>query len=76
MKADIKKTYIAKGLLESQMTINVDGAFLRISFSGGSMGSNGVQSARFTTGNPAIQRIIESSQQFLTGRIKLLCTSK
>ena len=66
------KTYIARGLLEYQTTFTVAGATLRICFSGGSMGINGVIPARYTTDNPAIQRIIEDSSQFKNHRIALL----
>lgn len=65
------KTYIAKGLLEYQMTINVGGAIIRICFSGGSMGSNGVISARYTTDNKAIQRLIEESRQY---KDRIICS--
>lgn len=66
------KTYIAKGLLEFQMTIPVGGAYIRICFSGGSMGSNGVLPARYSTDNEAIQKIIENSDHFFEGKIALL----
>ena len=66
------KTYIAKGLIEYQMSIDLHGAIVRICFSGGSMGTNGVISARYSTDNPAIQRIIENSPQFKTRRVMLL----
>lgn len=67
-----KKTYAARGLLDWQMALNVGGAILRICFSGGSMGINGVIPARYTTDNEALQRIIENTPQFNSGRIFLL----
>lgn len=67
----MKKTYAARGLLDWQMALNVGGAIIRICFSGGSMGTNGVIPAKYTTDNPAIQRIIENSPQFLDQRIIL-----
>ena len=67
-----KKTYAARGLLEWQMALNVGGAILRICFSGGSMGSNGVLPAKYTTDNPAIQKVIEKSKHFISGKIFLL----
>lgn len=66
------KTYAARGLLDWQMALNVGGAILRICFSGGTMGSNGVVPARYTTENEAIQRIIETTDYFKKGRIILL----
>ena len=65
------KTYIAKGLIEFNMHIRVGGASLRICFSGGTMGSNGVIPAKYSTDNPALQAIIEKSDQFKKGMIYL-----
>lgn len=68
----MEKTYIAKGLLEFQMVIPIGRAKIRICFSGGSMGSNGVLPARYTTDNPVIQKIIEDSEHMKKGRIAIL----
>lgn len=68
-KKPLKKIYQAKGLLEYQMTINAGGVTLRICFSGGMMGSNGVQGGTYITDNPVLQRLIEASPQFLQKRI-------
>lgn len=67
----IRKTYAARGLLDFQMALDVYGAMLRICFSGGSMGSNGVVPAKYTTSNIAIQHLIEKSPQFKSNRIFL-----
>lgn len=67
-----RKTYAARGLLDWQMALNVGGAIIRICFSGGSMGSNGVIPAKYVTENEAIQKIIESTPFFTTGKIILL----
>ena len=64
-------TYAARGLLDWQMALNVAGAVIRICFSGGSMGSNGVIPARYTTDNEAIQKIIENHPLFKSGKIYL-----
>ena len=75
MKQNAKpKTYAARGMLDWKMAINVDGAILRIFFSGGYMGSNGVMAAKYTTDNPAIQNIIEKTEHFKTGRIYIYST--
>ena len=66
---NIRKTYAARGLLDFKMALNVAGAVIRICFSGGSMGPNGVVAAKYTTDNPAIQAMIEKSPQFLGKRI-------
>ncbi|MCH5227309.1 MAG: hypothetical protein J1F16_05775 [Muribaculaceae bacterium] len=65
----IKKTYAARGLLDWQMALNVAGAIIRICFTGGSMGSNGVIPAKYTTDNPAMQAIIEKTRSFTSGKI-------
>lgn len=65
------KTYAARGLLDWQMAINAGGAIIRLRFSGGSMGSNGVIPAKYTTDNPVIQHLIETSEHFKNGRIYL-----
>ena len=68
----MKITYFAKGLLEFRMNINLNGAILKINFTGGTMGSNGVIPARYETDNPAIQKIIRESPQFKSGKILAL----
>ena len=65
----VKKTYAARGLLDFRMALNVGGAIVRIVFSGGMMGANGVVSAKYTTDNPAIKKLIEKSPQFTGGRV-------
>lgn len=69
-----RKTYVARGLLDFRMALNIGVAIIRITFSGGSMGSNGVISARYVTDNEAIQHIIEKSDYFKSGKIYLLNT--
>lgn len=64
-----KKTYAARGLLDWQLALNVSGAIIRLWFTGGSMGSCGVLPAKYTTDNPAVQRLIEESDHFKSGRI-------
>ncbi|MCH5234904.1 MAG: hypothetical protein J1E16_06390 [Muribaculaceae bacterium] len=65
------KTYAARGLLDFRMALKVGGAVIRIVFSGGTMGSNGVVSAKYTTESPAIQEMIEKSPQFESKRVYL-----
>ena len=62
-------TFAARGLLDFKMALNVGGAVIRIVFSGGMMGSNGVVPAKYTTDNPAIQEMIRKSPQFEGGRV-------
>lgn len=70
MKHSVRKvTYAARGLLEWQMALNVGGAIIKILFSGGTMGSNGVVPAKYSTDNEAIQKMIEQSPAFKSNRI-------
>ena len=69
-----KKVYAARGLLDFQVALNVGGAIVRLCFSGGTMGSNGVIPAKYVTDNPVIQRFIEDSTQFKNNRIYLYQT--
>ncbi|MCH5226059.1 MAG: hypothetical protein J1D77_08645 [Muribaculaceae bacterium] len=72
MEKPIKKTYGARGLLEWKLALNVGGAIVKIYFSGGSMGTNGVIPAKYSTESPAIQKMIEASEHFSTGKIFLI----
>lgn len=65
----MKKIYYAKGMIEWQAAFKHNGIVLRLLFSGGCMGSNGIIPAKYTTDNRAIQRIIESSDYFKEQRI-------
>ena len=67
----MKKTYAARGLIDFQMALKVGEAVLRIRFSDGAMGSNGVIPAKYVTENEALQAIIEKSEYFRKGRIFL-----
>ena len=65
----MKKTYAAKGLIELQLTLSAGGASFKVCFTGGSMGTNGVLPAKYTTESPVIQNMIEQSQHFINKRI-------
>lgn len=65
------KIYAVRGLLDWQKALYVGGAIIRIHFSGGQMGSNGVIPAKYTTDNEAIQAIIEKTPEFKSGKIFL-----
>lgn len=45
---------------------------VRVEFTGGSVTGYGVTPAEYTTGNPVIQALIEGSDYFRSGRIRLL----
>lgn len=65
----MKKTYAVRGLIEWQMALNAGGLTLKICFTGGRMGLNGVVPAKYTTESPAIQKMIEATEYFRQGRI-------
>ncbi len=67
----MRKTYCVYGLLEWQHTLSAGDVKVRIKFSGGSMGPTVVRPATFTTGNPAIQLLIEKSKEFKSGKIAI-----
>lgn len=67
-----KKTYGVPGLMEWQANIKCGGATLGIHFSGGNQTAYGVNPAKYTTEDPAIQAIIENSGYYREGRIVLL----
>lgn len=68
----IKKTYAVRGLLEWHLLLHANGVDIPIRFSGGTMGSNGVIGGRYSTDNPVIQRLIESTSHFRRNRIYIL----
>lgn len=71
MRLRFRKTYGVRGLLEWKMAITAGKAAVRINFSGGTMGSNGVRPAKFVTDNPAIQALIESGEHYRSGKVFL-----
>lgn len=58
--------------MEWQACIKCGGASVGIHFTGGSQTAYGVNPAKYTTEDPAIQAIIENSGYFKEGRIVLL----
>lgn len=72
MKA--KKTYGIHGLLEWHGTIHSNGLKMRVDFTNGSTTAYGVAPATFVTKDELTQNIIEHSEEFKSGRIKLIRT--
>ncbi|ROT04705.1 hypothetical protein EEL33_13910 [Muribaculaceae bacterium Isolate-037 (Harlan)] len=66
------KTYGARGMLEWHLSLPVGDALVTLTFTGGKMGSGGIQPARLTTANPALQHIIENCRYYKNKRIILL----
>ena len=68
------KTYGINGLLEWHGTINSHGVKMKLDFTNGSVTAFGVAPATFTTKDELTQYIIEGSDQFQKGRIRLIAT--
>lgn len=67
-----KKTYGVSGLMEWSAMIPAGSARMHIHFSGGALTGYGVTPAEYSTDDLLVQRIIESSDYFKTGKIQLL----
>lgn len=65
-------TYGAEGLMDWQSEIQLGKAKLNVTFSGGTMTKYGVTPAEYTTSNEFVQKAIENSAYFKTGRIKIV----
>lgn len=66
------KTYGVRGLMEWVCNIPVGKAKMRIEFTGGVLTKYGVSPAKYVTNDLFRQTLIEGSQLFKAGRIKLL----
>lgn len=66
------KTYGVRGLMEWVCNIPVGKTHMRVEFTGGVLTSYGNTPAKFTTDDPFKQAVIEHSEWYKTGRIKLL----
>lgn len=64
-----KITYGVPGLVDWVAQIKVGAATVKVHFSGGALTAYGVTPAEYTTDNPFLQRVIEQSQYFKSGRI-------
>lgn len=69
-----KKVYGVSGLMEWQCLIVSGGVRYHFPFTEGAMTAFGVTPAKYTTVNPIYQNVIENSEWFKRGRIKLLKT--
>lgn len=66
------KTYGVEGFMDWQCEIPVGRARATVHFTGGTITAYGITPAEYSTGDPVRQRIIETSDHFKKGRIKLL----
>lgn len=67
-----RKTYGVEGLIDWQTEIKAGRARLALTFTGGGLTSFGVTPAMYTTENILYQSIIENSDQFKRGKIRLV----
>lgn len=65
------KIYAVAGMMEYQTIVKVGKNSVKVNFSGGSISNGCMQPARFSTKNLIIQNAIESSDEFMKGRIRL-----
>lgn len=68
------KTYGVNGLMEWEALIPSGKSTLAVPFTGGTLTGYGVTPALYSTDNPIFQQIIERSDYFKSGRIKIIRT--
>jgi hypothetical protein len=68
----IRKTYGVSGLMDWTTQIKVGKAAISFHFTGGALTAYGVTPAQYSTANPIYQNVIEGSEYYKNGRIKLL----
>lgn len=67
-----KKVYGVIGMMEWHALIPIGKSSLNVKFTGGTLTGYGVTPAKYTTSDAVIQKMIENSEYFKNGRIKLL----
>lgn len=67
-----KTTYGVYNLIEWHARLRIGKATVKVAFTGGSITTQGVTPATFTTENPVIQFAIENSPEFHNGKIKVV----
>lgn len=67
----VRKTYGVYGMMEWVALIPAGRRVLRVHFTGGSMTGFGVAPATYTTDNAVVQRLIEQSGHYASGRIRI-----
>ncbi|WP_289757107.1 hypothetical protein [Muribaculum intestinale] len=71
-----KKTYGVYNLIEWHARLRMGKATVKVAFTGGSITTQGVTPATFTTENPVIQFAIENSPEFHNGKIRVVRSVK
>lgn len=75
-KKKTRTTYGVYNLVEWQALLRMGKATVKVPFTGGSITTQGVTPATFTTENPVVQFAIERSPEFKTGKIKVVRRSQ
>lgn len=70
----MKKIYGVYGLVEWHVNIPAGRMLIPVEFTGGKFSSYGVTPAEYATADPVVQRAVERSRHFASGRIALLRT--
>ncbi len=65
------KTYLAPGLLDLRLVIRTGASWTTVEFRGGRSCGYGEYMASFSTADPSLQYLIESTPEFQSGRIYL-----
>lgn len=68
----MNKTYGVRGLTEWTALLPAGKARLAVTFTGGTASGYGESPALFSTDSPAVQKVIEESGYFRSGRIFLM----
>lgn len=71
----MRKRFYVDGLLEWQVIIPAGKIDIPVFFEGGRISGYGITPAEFITSDPVLQRAIESSSYFRSGRIKMMVIS-
>lgn len=64
-----RRTYAAPGLRDLRLRLRGDGCTVAVDFAGGRTDGYTVTAATYTTDDPLVQRLIEESKAFATGKI-------
>lgn len=65
------KRYEVRGMMEWHPMFAAGKARIQVSFTGGHLGEGCVTPARYETSDPVVQKVIENSSAFKSGRIRL-----
>lgn len=67
----MRKTYEVRGMMEWHPMFKAGRTRIRVSFQGGHMCAGGATAATYATSDPVVQAVIERSEAFRKGKIRL-----